>query len=170
VVPASPRWQREDTRKGPPFHSRHRQQHGLSFRPRARGAWAKALEWPPASPRWQIERTLGKDHPSTLDTVNNMGMVFDRQGEHGKALEWFQRALDGKERTLGKDHPSTLDTVNNMGIVFDGQGEHGKALEWYRRALDGRERTLGKDHPSTLDTVNNMGMAFRPARGAWQGT
>jgi hypothetical protein len=41
------------------------------------------------------------------------------QGERGKALEWYQRALDGRERTLGKDHPSTLNTVNNMGMVFD---------------------------------------------------
>jgi tetratricopeptide (TPR) repeat protein len=79
-----------------------------------------------------------------------MGTVFNGQGEYGKALEWYRRALDGREKTLGKDHPDTLETVHNMASVFDGKGEYGKALEWYRRALDGREKTLGKDHPDTL--------------------
>jgi tetratricopeptide (TPR) repeat protein len=74
-----------------------------------------------------------------------MGTVFDGQGEHGKALEWYQRALDGYERTLRKDHPSTLSTIINMGLVLDSQGKYldsqgkyGKALGLYQRALDGR--------------------------------
>jgi tetratricopeptide (TPR) repeat protein len=165
------------------------------------GEYGKALEWYQRALDGK-EKTLGKDHPSTLDTVNNMALVFSNQGEYGKALEWYQRALDGKEKTLGKDHPSTLQTVHNMALVFStkgsmarhlsgtsepsmakrrhserttlplsrpsttwprfstNQGEYGKALEWYQRALDGREKTLGKDHPSTLDTVHNMGVVF----------
>jgi len=35
------------------------------------------------------EKTLGEDHPSTLDTVHNMGVVFRKQGEYGKALCLF---------------------------------------------------------------------------------
>ena len=73
-----------------------------------------------------------------------------------KALEWYQRALDGKEETFGKGHPSTLGTVNNMALVFGHQGEYEKALEWHQRALDGREKTLGKDHPSTLKTARRL--------------
>jgi tetratricopeptide (TPR) repeat protein len=93
---------------------------------------------------------LRKDHPST--TVHIMASVF----EYGKALEWYQRALDGFEKTLGKDHPSTLSTVHNMGSVFDHQGEYGKALEWYQRALDGRLKIYGEDHPSTRRTARNL--------------
>ena len=72
-------------------------------------------------------------------------------GEYDKALEWYQRALEGREQALGKDHPSTLSTVNNMAIVFQSMGEYDKALGWYQRALEGKEKALGKDHPSTLD-------------------
>jgi tetratricopeptide (TPR) repeat protein len=129
------------------------------------GEYGKALEWYQRALDG-CEKTLGKDHPSTLDTVNNMGLVFDNQGEYGKALEWYQRALDGKEKTLGKDHPSTLDTVNNMGSVFDNQGEYGKALEWYQRALDGCEKTLGKDHPSTLRHRPQHGPRFSTSKGS----
>jgi tetratricopeptide (TPR) repeat protein len=123
------------------------------------GNYRGALEWYQRALDGK-EKTLGKNHPSTLNTVHNMASVFLKQGEYEKALEWYQRALDGKEKTLGKDHPFTLDTVNNMANVFQNQGEYEKALEWYQRALDGCEKTLGKDHPSTLNIVNNMANVF----------
>jgi tetratricopeptide (TPR) repeat protein len=89
-----------------------------------------------------------------------MALVFNNQGKYDKALEWFQRALDGKEKALGNDHPDTLDTVNNMALVFNNQGKYDKALEWNQRALDGCEKALGNDHPSTIGTINNMAMVF----------
>ncbi|KAL7274846.1 hypothetical protein RUND412_002230 [Rhizina undulata] len=33
-----------------------------------------------------LEKTLGKDHPSTLDIVNSMAAVFANQGRHDEAL------------------------------------------------------------------------------------
>jgi tetratricopeptide (TPR) repeat protein len=106
------------------------------------------------------EKILGKYHPFTLNTVNNMAVLFDKQGQNEKALEWYGRALDGKEKILGKDHPFTLNTVHNMAGVFYNQGQYEKALEWYGRALDGYEKTFEKDHLSTLHTVNNMAAVF----------
>jgi tetratricopeptide (TPR) repeat protein len=94
-----------------------------------------------------------------------MAIVFYNQGQYEKALEWYGRALDGKEKTLGKDHPSTLDTVHNMAGVFYNQGQYEKALEWYGRALDGYEKTLGKDHPSTLQTLRCFNDAQSQLRG-----
>ncbi|KAF8248014.1 hypothetical protein K440DRAFT_517760, partial [Wilcoxina mikolae CBS 423.85] len=57
------------------------------------------------------EKTLGKDHPSTLETVENIAILFHSQKEYAKALELYQRAHAGFEKTLGKDHPSTLKVV-----------------------------------------------------------
>src|SRR5947208_15125339 len=98
------------------------------------GRYDDALEWHERALAGK-EKTLGKDHPSTLDTVNNMAVVFHKQGRYDDALEWYERALAGKERTLGKDDPSTLDTVNNMGAVFHKNGRYDDALEWYERDL-----------------------------------
>ena len=99
---------------------------------------------------------LGKDHPDTLSRVNNIATVFQHKGEYDKALNWYQRALDGKEMALGMDHPCTLRTVNNMATVFQNQREYDKTLEWYQRALDGREKTLGMGHPDTIGTAKNI--------------
>jgi hypothetical protein len=72
--------------------------------------------------------TLTKDHPDTLHTIN-MASVFNRQGEHGQDLQWYLRALNGREKTLGRGHPDTLNSINSMANVFKHPGEYGKALQ-----------------------------------------
>ena len=106
------------------------------------------------------EKTLGNDHPNTLNTVNHIAGVYDSQGEYPKALQWYQRALDGYEKTLGNDHPDTLNTIYNMAGVYDSQGVYSRALVWYQRALYGREKVLGGEHPDTLNTINTMAGVF----------
>jgi hypothetical protein len=59
-----------------------------------------------------------------------MARMFQKQEEHIKALQWYQRALEGREKILGNDHPSTLDVVFSIARSFDKHGEHAKALEW----------------------------------------
>ena len=58
---------------------------------------------------------LGPDDTSTLDTVNNLGILYGDQGKLAEAEQMYQRALAGKEKALGPDHTSTLDTVDNLG-------------------------------------------------------
>ena len=64
------------------------------------------------------EKALGPDHPSTLDTVNNLGLLYSDLGKLNKAEDMYQRALAGYEKALGPDHTSTLDTVNNLGNLY----------------------------------------------------
>jgi tetratricopeptide (TPR) repeat protein len=112
-----------------------------------------------------LEHTaVGHRHPDFKLHRNLQQRVADALnaiGDYRGALDWYQRALEGKEKTLGKDHPDTLSTVNKMAVMFQSQGDYGKALEWYQRALEGYEKTLGKEHPSTLGTVNNIAVVFK---------
>ena len=88
------------------------------------------------------EMVLGNGHPKTLTTANNIAVVFQKKGEHDKALERYQRALDVREKAFSKDHPNALTTVNSIAGVFYQAGEYDKDLEWYQRALHGREKSL----------------------------
>ncbi|KAJ5773565.1 hypothetical protein N7457_008461 [Penicillium paradoxum] len=106
------------------------------------------------------EKALGLDHTSTLNTVNNLGLLYSDQGKLKEAEEMYQRALAGDEKALGPDHTSTLDTVNNLGLLYSDQGKLKEAEEMYQRALAGDEKALGPDHTSTLDTVNNLGTLY----------
>jgi tetratricopeptide (TPR) repeat protein len=112
--------------------------------------------------RWTLvryEEALGEDYPDTLTTVNCMGEVLEKQGRYDSALEFFQRALTGREK-ISKDHPDTLTTVNCIVSVLDSQGKYNESIEQYERALRGREKALGMDHPDTLTTVDNMALVL----------
>ena len=89
--------------------------------------------------------------------MNNLGTVYDDLKDYEKALEYYERALKGKEKTLGKTHPQTLMTVMNIAIVYHvGTKDYEKAEEIYRRALEGYEAQLGKDHEDTKNCAKNL--------------
>ena len=74
------------------------------------------------------ERALGPDHTSTIDTINNLGILYSDQGKIDEAKQMYTRALAGYERALGPGHTSTLNTVHNLGILHPRQGKLRKAV------------------------------------------
>ncbi|KAK7973201.1 hypothetical protein PG988_007335 [Apiospora saccharicola] len=119
------------------------------------------------------EKARGLDHISTLDTVNNLNILYSDQGRMDEAEAIYQRALQGYEKAWGPDYIFTLDTVNNLGLLYSEQGKMDEAETIYQRALppllragqNGRGRGdvltgTGPDHTSTLDTVNNLGNLY----------
>jgi len=53
------------------------------------------------------EKALGRDHTSTLNTVNNLGLLYRHQGRLNEAEAMFQRALSGFQAGLGPSHPKS---------------------------------------------------------------
>lgn len=47
------------------------------------------------------EKALGLDHTSTLDTVNNLGLLYKNQGKLKEAEEMLSQALVGFQTLLG---------------------------------------------------------------------
>ena len=68
---------------------------------------------------------------STLDTVNNMGNPYAKQGKLIEVEEMSQRALRGFEKAWGPDHISTLEAVNNLGNLYADQGKLVEVGEMY---------------------------------------
>ena len=52
--------------------------------------------------------TLGDKHPSTLLSLNNLGMLLRAQGKLEEAAPLCREALQAQRETLGDKHPSTL--------------------------------------------------------------
>ena len=46
----------------------------------------------------RTEKALGPEHTSTLDTVNNLGLLYADQGKMTKAEKIYQRTLEGYEK------------------------------------------------------------------------
>ena len=105
-------------------------------------------------------RELGDEHPGTLDSINNLGMLFQYQGKYAEAEPLYREDLEVSRRTLGDEHPSTLISINNLGVLFQDQGKYSEAEALYREAVEVRRRTLGDEHPKTLTSINNLGLLF----------
>jgi tetratricopeptide (TPR) repeat protein len=60
------------------------------------------------------EKALGADHTSTLETVNNLGNLYQKQGKVAEAEEMYMRALRGYEKARGADHPRTQIVAHNL--------------------------------------------------------
>ena len=78
---------------------------------------------------------LGKEHPSTLTSMNNLVSVLKDQGKFEQAEEMLRQALGLMETVLGKEHPDTPGSMNNLAIVLSGQGKDEEAEEMLYQVL-----------------------------------
>lgn len=68
------------------------------------------------------ERVLGKEHPETLASLNNLVLVLSSQGRYEEAERIYRQVLAVRERVLGKEHSLTLTSINNLAEVLRSQG------------------------------------------------
>jgi tetratricopeptide (TPR) repeat protein len=55
-----------------------------------------------------LTRALGADHPSTLDTMNNIALVLETQGKFQEAFSIEEKVVAGRIKALGAEHPQSL--------------------------------------------------------------
>ncbi|KAI9685461.1 MAG: hypothetical protein M1822_004592 [Bathelium mastoideum] len=111
------------------------------------------------------EAALGPKHTLTLDTVNNLGILYKDQGKLAEAEAMYMRALQGKEEVLGPRHTSALMTINNLGDLYAKQGKLAEAEAMRIRALRGKMdifESLDNDQ-DTSDLVSILSIDVPPS-------
>jgi hypothetical protein len=63
---------------------------------------------------------LGKDHPNTLASANNLAINLGQAGQHEQARRLDADTLNRCRRVLGQDHPDTLTSASNLAKDVDG--------------------------------------------------
>ncbi|MBQ8629122.1 MAG: DUF2225 domain-containing protein [Prevotella sp.] len=91
---------------------------------------------------------------------NNIGGVYDSQGDYPKALEYYNKALGILEKVYGTEHPNVAASYNNIGTVYDSQRDYTKALEYHHKALGIWEKVFGTEHPDVATSYNNIGSVY----------
>ncbi|MDR2031806.1 MAG: tetratricopeptide repeat protein, partial [Azoarcus sp.] len=82
-----------------------------------------------------FEKVLGKAHPLTATSYNNIAWVYDKQGQYAEALEEFLKAYRVFVRKLGEAHPYTQSTRGNMETVYPETRNPKPFPEWLAEAL-----------------------------------
>ena len=75
------------------------------------------------------EKVLGKEHPSTATSYNNIGLAYYNKGKYDKAMEFYRKAEKIREQKLGPDHPYTKDVKESIEFVLQKMKEESENKE-----------------------------------------
>lgn len=103
---------------------------------------------------------LGREHPDTLLSANNLATLYQVQGRYAEAELLYRRVFESQERVLGREHRNTLASVNNLAMLYQAQGRYAEAEPLLRRTLEVSERVLGHEHLDTLKSINNLAFLY----------
>jgi tetratricopeptide (TPR) repeat protein len=105
------------------------------------------------------EKYFGVDHTSTLDTINNLGLLYHDQGKMEEAEKIYLRGLKGYEKA-GPDQIPALNTALNLGNLYRDQGKLAPAEQMLLRSLNGY-KMLAPNSPVTFSVFNSLGLLYK---------
>lgn len=79
-------------------------------------------------------KMIGPEHPYTLASANQLGLVLDSQEKYEEAEAMYRQGLEVREKLLGPENLDTINSVNNIGHLLRKQGKFAMAEAMYRRA------------------------------------
>ncbi|MEO1210047.1 MAG: tetratricopeptide repeat protein [Cyanobacteria bacterium J06638_20] len=100
------------------------------------------------------------DSPELLNALNQLALLYYRQGRYSEATPLLKRTLTQRQQSLGPDHPHTATSLNNLAALYESMGRYGEAEPLYARSLVIREAQLGPDHPDTATSLNNLAALY----------
>jgi serine phosphatase RsbU (regulator of sigma subunit) len=93
---------------------------------------------------------------SLAGAINNMGVIYQQNGDVGKAIKYFHKSLKYQEE-IG-DKYGTAMALNNIGAIYNNQGNINKALEYLLKSLTIREEIGSKK--GIAQSLNNVGAMY----------
>eukprot|EP01063_Lacrimia_lanifica_P022964 TRINITY_DN30481_c0_g1_i1.p1 TRINITY_DN30481_c0_g1~~TRINITY_DN30481_c0_g1_i1.p1 ORF type:complete len:344 (+),score=139.99 TRINITY_DN30481_c0_g1_i1:56-1033(+) len=80
------------------------------------------------------------ENQGIVSPLVNMGLLYFRSGDPGRAMAKLKRAQSIVEKQLSTDRMTCADLYHNIGVVHDHQHELQKALQYYSKSLRVREK------------------------------
>ncbi|MFT7667162.1 MAG: tetratricopeptide (TPR) repeat protein, partial [Patiriisocius sp.] len=93
-------------------------------------------------------------------SLNNIGVIYDEQGNVIKALEQYHQSLKIQEEI--EDNAGEAQSLNNIGVIYNSQNNLNEALDCFQKSLGIREE-LG-DMGGIAKCYNNIGRVYQKQR------
>lgn len=86
---------------------------------------------------------------------NNLGIVTLNSGQHEKARNLLEAALNNSVKNFGESHPSVATLQSNLAYTYKKLGQYAKAKDLLELALKNDLKNFGEQHPniSTLYSI-----------------
>ena len=88
---------------------------------------------------------------------NNIGYIYQNQGDVKQALEYYHRGLKIQEDI--DDKKGLAQSLNNIGFIYQNLNDLQKTLDYYNKSLAIREE-IG-DKRGIGESLNNLGLVYR---------
>ena len=108
-------------------------------------------------------KSLGADHPDTLNTTHHLAGAHLYSGHVQRAIELYEPVRAARLKSLGPDHPDTISTLNNLAVAYQDAGKLSQAIDMLEQVKKARLRQNGPDHPETLSTLNFLASVYKAA-------
>ncbi len=79
--------------------------------------------------------------------LNNIGVIYAKEGDYLKALDYYKHSLKIKKQYFGNQHRSIGTNLRNIGIIYSRIGEYNRGMEYYHLALKNWKDYYGDSHP-----------------------
>lgn len=99
---------------------------------------------------------LGAEHPSTLESRNDLAQSLIHQGLLYEAEQLLQQCLQSWERVSKNEHLEKLKAMRYLGTTLRRRCKHEEAEEIFRRTLQLQESILGKEDKQILWTKSEL--------------
>lgn len=103
-----------------------------------------------------MEMVLGKKHPETLTSMNNLSRTYHDQQRWDEAEKLSLEVWETMTQVLGSDHPHTLGAMAGLAQTWRSQGKLNKAVPLLEVCVRLREHRLGPEHPTTKVSANAL--------------
>ena len=104
---------------------------------------------------------LGEKHPDTLESLNNLAVIYYSVGRLGETLPLLKKAYVLRNQVLGEKHPETLTSLNNLAMIYQAVGRLDEALPLLEKGYRLSLQVLGEKHPDTLTSLNNLALIYQ---------
>ncbi len=96
------------------------------------------------------KKILGPTHPHTLNTYNNIALMYSKIPNYDKAIKINDDVLALRLASLPEDHPDVLQSRYNKAYLLKQKNRFDEAAEILKDVYEKRCRTSGISHPETL--------------------
>lgn len=98
---------------------------------------------------------LGPDDPNTLASLHNYAACFSGLGQHDRAEEFMEKALQGERTRFGESHYRTLKSLRYLGTIYHVQKRYADAEQVFNEVI---AKWRLRAEPNTLEISHGLGL------------